>query len=558
MLIKIPICAVTNVQLIDMHTHMFNARYLPLKGIFRASGISDEFVTPLANFCWFLTNFSKFISEKRTMPLHQGLNAIDTNMTPELETARSIESYIQALAQDCQRLIMACQNEPYLIIDLKKITPAIDNQAHECSKMIDTNFSGTVAVQLLASIMNTYDCDELLFESDHISEISPKCHRFELNESHLSDFLKDFLRKAFSTIEDVLDYVDFFWNLTHSEEEILHRIDAYYSALGIKYRLVHHMMDMSHPYAQKKGYKDDGHVKISFYPENKPPSQLSQMNNLQLKSKKRLSGFSAFDPYRFAKQEADESKIIAHLDMARNQFGMLGFKFYPPLGYNATDNTNTDLQYAIDVFLKYCVMHDVPVFTHCAPTGFELVKGVTGQNSDPVFWRKALENKSWIIQDVKNKTPCKKIECRNLRLCFGHAGGGRFVKNNKTDLISAGWVADDSEWRLAGNYASQIVKLCKEFPRVYCELANIDSILDNNIHAKNMRHNLIREMNDHGNDEFFFSDKIMYGTDWHMVGMVNDVVKYFYKLYGMFDDPKLKQFIPNFFCGNAVAYLKLV
>jgi len=71
-----------------------------------------------------------------------------------------------------------------------------------------------------------------------------------------------------------------------------------------------------------------------------------------------------------------------------------------------------------------------------------------------------------------------------------------------------------------------------------------------------MEGNLIRELNLTVEGLYDFSEKIMYGTDWHMVGMVNDAVKYYMVLSEMFERPKLRNFKSGFFSENALRFLK--
>ena len=83
-----------------------------------------------------------------------------------------------------------------------------------------------------------------------------------------------------------------------------------------------------------------------------------------------------------------------------------------------------------------------------------------GLNAHPKHWRALLEHERW----------------RDLRLCLGHAGGGRA---SNLGVSSAGWMADnDAEWSDADNFARIVADLCATYPNVYCELGYITELLD--------------------------------------------------------------------------------
>ncbi len=74
--------------------------------------------------------------------------------------------------------------------------------------------------------------------------------------------------------------------------------------------------------------------------------------------------------------------------------------------YLAPDAT---LQTCIDDFLRYCVEYSMPVFVPCTPVDFQTHRQ-EGGNAHPKYWGPTLARHP------------------DLRLCFGHAGGGRAKK----------------------------------------------------------------------------------------------------------------------------------
>ena len=147
------------------------------------------------------------------------------------------------------------------------------------------------------------------------------------------------------------------------------------------------------------------------------------------------------------------------------------------------------------------------MFVHCTPIGFRRRKGL---NAHPKHWRALLEHERW----------------RDLRLCLGHAGGGRA---SNLGVSSAGWMADnDAEWRDADNFARIVADLCATYPNVYCELGYITELLDDPTARELLVANIERaraEAQQNGRPHDFL-DKVAYGSDWHMPSMVDNTERY--------------------------------
>jgi len=448
-------------RVIDMHTHMFNARYLPLRGIFKSFGkIPDKFIKPLAFISWFLTDYSKFPNLKRVMPAHLNTVKFNGKKTQELEKSQYIASYIESLSLDCEALIFeALRGSP---------SPLVITETLVLNDGLNELQTATTRQLAVSTVMATLEVSEFSAAAFGDNDVMEGLENLAWKNFSFADMFRNFFIEVFQSIEDALDLLDFIWNLTQSEKQIYLRLEQYYESLGVDFHLVHHMMDMSHPYQNAYGDRKYGKVKMPYYAARKKRSQLSQMKNLSEFSDGRLTGFSAFDPWRFS-QEADiKESVTVALDMAQKDFNIKGFKFYPPMGYRPDRNIDhPNIQTAVTSFLEYCAMRDIPVFAHCTPGGFEIAKE-SGLNSDPKYWRNVIDNNSW---------------GRKLRLCLGHAGGGKYTQEDNKTLRSAGWVGCEKEWGLPGNYAAEVVSLCRKYPKVYCELANIDSILD----EKNMQ-----------------------------------------------------------------------
>lgn len=520
-------------HIVDMHTHMFNAYYLPLKGIFISWGIPNKLSHQLARLSYSITRMSSFPHLERARIFKNDAELAvfsrkDHN-DPEL-----VSKYAEALAHDAITLFretMPAQSST----EMSRKSGDIDERAALHAELRE----------LFEEIQDEHG-DE---DSQKILEMSQTQPRLLSDHNTKSDksilwrgawrAVKRLIMRAMDWVESAGDAIDFLYNLTKNEGRLFRRLDRYYRKRNVTCVMVHHMMDMKWAY-------DDGYVRLEHYPtELSVNSQLSQMRGLQNSTGGRLLGFAGFDPHRFVKSESSEEQIVEHIEQALS-YGMIGFKFYPPLDYRPAQNADERYEIVVDIFLDYCTNNNIPVFTHCTPVGFERAKG-TGLNAHPKFWRAALEKKSPDVKSDRSK----------LRLCFGHAGGGIFDLGLRT---SYGWISeDDSKWTDDINYAWHVTELCREYENVYCEIAHIIELLENNNYRKEFEARLAKELSVPATPAtpHSFIDKVMFGTDWHMKEMVNDVDAYFDYIVSIFNKDSFRPYADRFFFQNAEAYLQL-
>ena len=312
---------------------------------------------------------------------------------------------------------------------------------------------------------------------------------------------------------------------------------------------LHHMMDL------QKAYDDT--------PANLFPEQMRRMDALE--TEPGLVGhflhFAAFDPFR-----ADAAlDTIREPGATKLRGRALGVKFYPPSGYRPTANAidpqppiwkpwqraqwnsrydqlgNTDaernarLDAINDQLFAFCAQNDIPVFVHCTGFGFQAVSGY-GMNCDPKYWRVVL-----------TKYPA-------LRLCFAHAGGEPwwFSAGEAPDPNDS--AADQQRW----TFGREVVQLCIDFKNVYCEAGYLDPVLSpgakRDRFVARLKEAVVRDTLQLG---VKFGNKIMYGTDWHMIYKEKDYTKYLESFATVFSDPVLQPFATRFFAGTAAEYLKL-
>lgn len=122
---------------------------------------------------------------------------------------------------------------------------------------------------------------------------------------------------------------------------------------------------------------------------------------------------------------------------------------------------------------------------------------------------------------------------------------------------SAGWLArTENEWATDDNYAYVVVKLCKTYPNVYCEMGYITELLANDADGKvleSVLSNLERARNMDG--KYDLMTKIAYGSDWHMPELVTNARRYLNVWLKIFSLPDYKAYQEQFFWKNGKAYL---
>ena len=316
--------------------------------------------------------------------------------------------------------------------------------------------------------------------------------------------LFDTAMRWWDTVEEFLTFV---LRMLMAEREILSALrDAYREVRDVT--LLQLMMDMQLAYDPPKA------------PRYRFDEQVRRMRLLASEGDGILLGFTAFDPRRGGFSLPDR---------------FLGAKFYPAMGYRPAGNDDPELQRSVDAFFSACVASDTPVFTHCTPKGFQARTG-SGTNAHPKYWATALS------------------AFPTLRLCLGHAGGGR-MSNGALD--SPGWfAANDDEWSRPDNFGSSVAELCRRYERVYCEFGHLDEVLDEHAPEREaFESNFAREWTSTAGP-YSFATKCMFGSDHHMPKMINraaDLLEYF---RGVFARHRLDGFA-DFCGGNARAYLKL-
>ena len=501
-------------RIFDLHTHLFNARYVPLASIIAHAMGRDA--SPLA---------------RQVARLLQA-------MTGSAYADVPVEAVFSQATHDT--LELECLEHIWRMVEYELLlgTGSLDAVRQGVSPQPEQALQAPVFDRLRASQFM-----EILLSLDQIdyaaegwpappaaaSQEEPAAQSPD-SSARFSEFLgwaERVVRKALWVVTRLMDpqawgvvvnYPAFFLTLLHSEEQLLQKLFASYGTGLPPLQAAHYLLDLQMGFAGQEA---------PFYPMQ--PVQEDRMQSLQRAHPARIFGFAAFDPRR----EDWHARALHSLGK-----GFAGFKLYPAMGFKPTGN-EPPVQARVEAFLDFCIARDLPVFAHCTPVGFQ-TRLRLGGHAHPRHWRALLEQPRW----------------HALRLCLGHAGGGR-LENGA--LHSAGWQArSDEEWQHEDNFARIVGELCTTYPHVYCEVGYLTELLEEGGVAR-FEANLqrARQQASAAGRPFELLDKMAYGSDWHMPEVVTRTRQYLDLWLALMEKPAYAGFREPFFWKNAYRYLRL-
>jgi len=487
---------------VDIHTHLFNLRYLPLKGIIdaRANGILTKFAAKaLVKYLLWRTDDDDTLDETLVKAFDGGkihesmasrMSVLDTltrqsALTPIEEL--DLEEFLIAeavLADD----LMADPDMLSAVFEVNGVDPAQPNL-----KLLDADLVRAIPILMSSKGLPAKEFS-LVLSAD------PK------SAESMRGGLVKLLRPLFRRFAQLGDFWHWLVLQTESETKIMKTLIETYSSDdsngGNVDLYIDHMMDMELHYpGQKK----------PVYQE--PKTRMQRMRKLYQNSNGLVLGFYAWCPLR-----DDALDLVKH---AIEKEGFVGVKFYSPNGYRAQENNSYEAEDIDNKVVRggvsgslidernhqlfdYCNANRVPIFSHSQPGEMESVSGYTGKMSHPRYFSSVFEN------------------FEDLIVCFGHAGG------------SDGWlppVRDGDPWKgtdqSQGDYATNIdltsyaraiYDACVNNKHVYCgvgahsEISNKDSIVN-----FRERLTLLFRQSSGNPGQVEFGQRISYGSDWHMI-----------------------------------------
>ncbi len=466
--------------IIDVHTHLFNLRYLPVRGILIARGVPKTVAEVLDRLLVGATPLADLAHPADEVP---AADALDVDTLSESAARSFVLGRIQRAGADRPVGATGELLTPSERRALRKYVAGAPPRAD-----LAPGESGDLALVGAA------------------------------------------LDQARFAPEREKSYARFLATLMQDELAIVRAARRDYPAVDL---MIHHLMDMERPYDDRPSLPNAG--------------QIERLAPLAKRFPGQLLGFVAFDPFR---RELALPIVRAALDSGE----AIGVKFYPPSGYRASGNaawpdkpswwkfalrdqwraryggwTGADLDRVNHALFAYCAAHDMPLLAHCTPNGFEAVSGKNGYGAmaDPRAWRRVL------------------AEFPKLRLTLAHAGGGD------------GWFSD-LPWAAASGFDKDAWDLATRYENVFLDFSYSDEVLDpSKLAALRRRFEALLPLAPDGQRPYALGDKILYGSDWHMVAVLNDRARILSLLTGLFDEPALAPYRARFFAGNAVRFLRL-
>lgn len=238
--------------------------------------------------------------------------------------------------------------------------------------------------------------------------------------------------------------------------------------------------------------------------------------------------FAAFDPWRYLEDKSKHRPTMLDIGARYIEDGsIIGFKLYPPMGFAPMGNADQPddwfppalcklvgahvgaaLDQAMDDLFAYCVAQDVPVMAHCAssefPTGADdKAPHCRAWGADPTYWDQALA-----------KYP-------TLRVNLGHFGGiWDFGASVRPALLDEDRKNNQKAEDLAQGWARKIVAMMQNeaYPNLYADVAFANNLLVAKGDPEEQR--TWSFLHDMLTGNAMLGKRLMYGSDWEMVGQV--------------------------------------
>jgi predicted TIM-barrel fold metal-dependent hydrolase len=237
-------------------------------------------------------------------------------------------------------------------------------------------------------------------------------------------------------------------------------------------------------------------VDFEFWLKNDKP-HTSFLNQIELGGRLasafpgRIHFFAPFDPWREIEHAPGEPSSLDLVKRAVTEYGFVGVKLYPPMGFAASGNVGLDfsrvgvknsrvfgakIDRALESLFAWAVEEGVPLMAHCNLS--QEPKQGFAQRASPAFWTKVLSDH------------------HGLRLNLGHFGG--------QDNLGPGGVNAAADWPEA------IIALMKKKPEgehLYTDVGNFD--MNKSAWFGTLKTTM-------QGDPVLLS-RLMYGSDWMML-----------------------------------------
>ena len=262
-----------------------------------------------------------------------------------------------------------------------------------------------------------------------------------------------------------------------------------------------------------------------------------------------MRGYIAFDPARQALLEKPDALDPVIVNAIENQ-QFIGVKLYPPMGFRPIGNEDLDdssfpallkdrlgsgigkkLDDALMILYTWCIANEIPIMAHCGNSNY--ARQGYGERADPQYWREVLE-----YQDQRGLYPL-----RQLRLNLGHSGG-----------LKAFAEGDD----VSGRWLRAIIQMLAnpDYSNLYSDVAFDEIALERSDDEKR-ENQRVKDFLKRKLKNSLAAKKLMYGSDWIMLGYQNDNSDYYNDLKECFREILgSDELLMGFLGENARRFLK--
>ena len=229
-----------------------------------------------------------------------------------------------------------------------------------------------------------------------------------------------------------------------------------------------------------------------------------------------VHGFIGFDPWRYI-DDVKKGRTPNALDVVKKaltQYGFVGVKLYPPMGFRATHNYDRpdsdflgkltadhpglgpELDKALDKLYLHCLEHDVPIMAHCAAS-----QGTSDDNAlcaDPKYWKELLD-----------KAPAGPLDYSKLRLNLGHFGGIWNFDDQAPSKTHIAWT----------KFVVEDMMMSGKYPHLYTDIGDFSSILDRTQEEITEEQAILKRLSGLITSYDPLKLRVMYGSDWIFLGI---------------------------------------
>lgn len=480
---------------IDNHSHVFNLNFIPVAGVIREYSevkLGQGKRVPI----WICKAAAKYFLWKTKDPSRQG-NTKDFKPTEYEETLSLIFNHQM---RDYTQEEILDEEVKEFIIDEEGNTKLSDLLTD-----IEIQNTGFPSSATIRDVLRSGKSEILMAGPGIIIVVV------------LIKILGKVLYKKF--LEPYFTWFDF---MTKPYEEISSEMIKHFKEIDL---FVHLDMDMANWYPLVDPTYTYDSESVTDQMKDKE-TQVARISKLTKESNGKVVPFYAYDP----------NKPLEPLKNAIKTLGYIGVKFYPPSGYLPIGNpAGKDWDEKNFALYNYCVSDSIPILSHCNQEGMQ-AGYQEPKKGNPLYWKQVLD------YETEGAKPYK-----DLLLCFGHAGGDEewFYAND------AG-----GDQKFFSSFCGTVYYICTEYKNVYCDLSYMHKVTSPEsliiLHERLIR---LFKKSKIENRKYLFEDKIIYGSDWHMIMQEHGSIDYLPAFLNLFkNEPALEE---KFFHTNAAKFLNL-